>query len=72
VRILTGIEVIDYDIQGGRVTGVVTNQGTVKCDLVVWGLGAWTPKHWALLHQPMTLDCHYADGNIVKDKDMWT
>jgi len=72
VRIFTGVEVRGYDVQAGRVTAVETSRGTVKCDLVVWGLGAWTPKHWALLHQPMTLDCRYADGNIVNDKDMWT
>jgi len=72
VRILTGIEVIGYDVSGGRVTGVVTSDGTVKCDLVVWGLGAWTPKHWAMLDRPMTIDSHYPDGSVVKDKDMWT
>ena len=72
VRILNGIEVIGYDVSGGRVTGVVTSEGTIKCDLIVWGLGAWTPKHWSLLDRPMTLDCHYPDGTVVKDKDMWT
>jgi glycine/D-amino acid oxidase-like deaminating enzyme len=25
-----------------------------------------------MLDQPMTLDCHYPDGAVVKDKDMWT
>jgi glycine/D-amino acid oxidase-like deaminating enzyme len=72
VRLLTGVEVTGYDLQGGQVKAVHTNQGTVKCDLVVWGLGAWVPKHWHMLDQPMTLDCHYPDGTVVKDKDMWT
>lgn len=72
VHILTGVEVTGYEVQAGQVSAVVTNQGAIKCDLVVWGLGAWTPRHWAMLQQPLTLDCHYADGTVFKDKDMWT
>ena len=72
VQILTGIEVTGYDVQGGQVKGVHTNEGTIKCDLVILGLGAWTPNHWEMLGRPMTLDCYYPDGSVVKDKDMWT
>ena len=72
VRILSGVEVTGYDARAGQVAAVVTNQGVIKCDLVIWGLGAWTPKHWEMLDQPMTLDCRYPDGNVVKNKDMWT
>jgi glycine/D-amino acid oxidase-like deaminating enzyme len=72
VRILSGVEVTGYDVRAGQVSAVHTTQGPIKCDLVVWGLGAWTPKHWALLDQPQKLDCHYPDGTVVKDQDMWT
>jgi glycine/D-amino acid oxidase-like deaminating enzyme len=72
VRILTGIEVIGYDVRAGQVKSVVTNAGTIDCDLVIWGLGAWTPKHWEMLGKPMRVDCRYADGTLVEDKDMWT
>ncbi len=71
VRILSGVEVCDYVVQSGQVKAVVTNLGTIQCDMVVWGLGAWTPKHWEKLGQPMTLDCRYADGTVIH-KDMWT
>ncbi len=71
VRILTGVEVTGYDVQAGQVKRVHTNQGDIACDLVVWGLGAWTPRHWAMLGQPATVDCHYPDGAVVT-KDMWT
>lgn len=71
VKIITGIEVTGYDMQGGQIKAVQTNEGTVNCDLVVWGLGAWTPTHWQMLEQPMNLNCHYADGETVH-KDMWT
>jgi glycine/D-amino acid oxidase-like deaminating enzyme len=72
VQIITGIEVTGYDVQGGQVKAVHTNEGSIKCDLVIWGLGAWTPRHWEMLGQPFTLDCHYPDGTVVKNKDMWT
>jgi methylglutamate dehydrogenase subunit A len=74
VRIYSGIEVTGYDAPnggGGEVKGVHTNQGDIKCDLVIWGLGAWTPKHWEMLGKPMTVECRYPDGNVLK-KDMWT
>jgi hypothetical protein len=72
VRIISGVEVTEYNLQAGQVNGVVTNQGEMSTDLVIWGLGAWTPKHWQLLGKPMTLDCYYPNGNVVKNKDMWT
>jgi glycine/D-amino acid oxidase-like deaminating enzyme len=72
VRIISGVTVTGYEVGAGQVTHILTDQGKIKCDLVVWGLGAWTPKHWRMLDQPLTLDCHYPDGTVVKDKDMWT
>ena len=72
VRILSGVEVTNYNVQAGQVKSVVTNQGEIDCDLVVWGLGAWTPKHWRMLDQPMTVDCRYPNGEVIQGKDMWT
>jgi glycine/D-amino acid oxidase-like deaminating enzyme len=72
VRLISGLEVTNYNVQGGQVKSVVTNQGEIVCDLVIWGLGAWTPKHWQMLGKPMQLDCHYPNGEVVKGKDMWT
>jgi glycine/D-amino acid oxidase-like deaminating enzyme len=72
VRVLSGVEVTGYDVQAGQVKAINTNQGQIECDLVIWGLGAWTPKHWAMLDQPTTIDCLYPDGTLIQDKDMWT
>lgn len=72
VRLISGLEVTGYNVQGGQVKSVVTGQGEIACDLVIWGLGTWTPKHWEMLGKPMQLDCHYPNGEVVKDKDMWT
>ncbi len=71
VRIISGVAVTDYVIEGGRVTKVVTDQGEIACELVIWGLGAWTPLHWARLGQPERVLCRYADGTEI-EKDMWT
>jgi glycine/D-amino acid oxidase-like deaminating enzyme len=71
VRIFSGVSVLDYVVEGSRVTKVVTDQGEIACDLVVWGLGAWTPLHWEKLGQPDRVECRYADGTVI-EKDMWT
>ncbi len=71
VRIVSGVEVTGYDVQGGRVKAVLTNRGRMACDAVVWGLGAWTPRHWEMLGQPTTVECRYPDGGVA-GKDMWT
>lgn len=72
VGILSPVEVTGYDVRAGKVSSVLTDRGSIACDLLVWGLGAWTPVHWKMLGQPLTLDCHYPDGTVVHDKDMWT
>ena len=71
VRILSGVNVMDYVVEGGQVAKIVTDKGEIACDLVVWGLGAWTPLHWAKLGQPERLTCRYANGTVL-EKDMWT
>jgi glycine/D-amino acid oxidase-like deaminating enzyme len=71
VRVLSGVEVTGYDVQGGTVRAVETTQGRIACDAVVWGLGTWTPKHWTMLGKPSTVECRYPDGGR-QTKDMWT
>jgi len=72
VQIHSGVEVTGYDVQGGEVTAVETNQGTIGADVVFLCMGAWIPAHWEMLDKPMTLDVGYADGSFVENKDMWT
>lgn len=72
VRLISGVEVTGYDVRAGQVHKVTTNQGEIETDLVIWGLGAWTPLHWQMLNQPMAIDCHYSDGEVARDQDMWT
>ncbi len=72
VRIYSGVEVTGYDMTGDVVKKVRTNRGDIACDAVVLGLGAWTPRHWAMLGLSDKIDCRYADGAVAKAKDMWT
>jgi glycine/D-amino acid oxidase-like deaminating enzyme len=71
VHIFSGVEVIGYETTAGRVTKVRTSQGDIGCNCVVLGLGAWTPKHWALLGKSDVIDARYPDGATMR-KDMWT
>ncbi len=71
VRVLSGVEVIGYDMAGGRIKKLQTNLGDVACDVAVLCYGAWIGKHWDMLGLPQQLDCSYADGGTTK-KDMWT
>jgi glycine/D-amino acid oxidase-like deaminating enzyme len=72
VAVLSGVEVIGYDLRAGQVSSVTTNLGDISCDLVIWGLGAWTPVHWEMLGKAATIEVRYPDGAAVKEKDMWT
>ena len=38
-----GVEALSLQVENGRVTGVVTNQGTVATDTVVVAAGPWSP-----------------------------
>ena len=72
VQMHSGVEVQGYEMSGGSVSAVETNQGRIAADVVILGVGAWMPEHWKMLGRPMTLDVGYADGSVVKGKDMWT
>jgi len=72
VQIYSGVEVTGYQVDGERVNAIETDQGNVEADVVFLCVGAWIPAHWELLGKPMTLDVGYADGSLVKEKDMWT
>ena len=72
VQIHTGVEVKGYDVSGGQVRAVETNQGRINADVVFLCMGAWISTHWEMLGKPMTLDVGYADGTFVENKDMWT
>jgi hypothetical protein len=71
VRILTGVEVKGFDING-CVTGVETEKGNVRCDYVVVGAGPWAKNFWEMLGLPVTIDIKDEAGKVHKDILMWT
>lgn len=72
VRIESGVEVTGYDVRGGEVASIETNEGRIAADVVLLCLGAWIPHHWEMLGRPATLDVGFADGSRAEGADMWT
>jgi hypothetical protein len=71
VRILTGIEVKGFDMNG-CVTGVETEKGNIQCDYVIVGAGPWAKNFWEMLGLPVTIDIKDETGKVHKDLLMWT
>ena len=60
-RIIEGVPVTGFTTAGGRVTGVVTGQGTIECDTVVNAAGMWARQVGALagVSVPLQAAEHY-------------
>ena len=73
VQRVYGATVTGYQLDAsGSVTAVDTDQGSITCEQVVVGAGAWTPQHWEWLGGPSHLDVLYPDGHVDTQMDMWT
>ena len=73
VQRVYGTAVTGYQLDAsGSVTAVDTDQGSISCEQVVVGAGAWTPEHWDWLGGPSKLDVRYPDGHLSEQMDMWT
>ncbi|MEJ7775311.1 MAG: FAD-binding oxidoreductase [Nocardioidaceae bacterium] len=71
VRIVTGVTVTGFALDGGAVSAVETDHGTISCDQVVVGAGPWVRDLWAMLDLPATIDVRGGDGQVHHDVDMW-
>jgi glycine/D-amino acid oxidase-like deaminating enzyme len=71
VRILTGLEVKGFDING-CVTAVETAKGNIRCDYVVIGAGPWAKNFWEMLGLPVKIEIKEETGKVHKDLLMWT
>jgi len=73
VRILSGVAVTDFEIDGGgAVTAVETDRGRIGCDTVVVGAGPWVKGLWDLLDLPGTVTIKGSDGRVHEGVPMWT
>ena len=72
VRIRTGVRVTGLEIDGGAVTAVETDQGTVRCDQLVIAVGPWIRDLWSMLGLPARIPVTGPDGVVHPDRPMWT
>ena len=71
VRIMTGVEVTGFKIDGGAVAAVETAKGAIACEAVAVGVGPWVNSLWSMLDLPATVTIKDADGTLHEGIDMW-
>ena len=74
VKVLTGVEVTGFDMNGDdSVRTVHTNRGDVEVgEQVVLAPGPWAKQFWNMLGLPATIDVRAPSGEVAKDRPMWT
>jgi methylglutamate dehydrogenase subunit A len=74
VSILTGVEVTGFELASDdSARAVETSEGRVEVgEQVVVAPGPWGKDFWAMLGLPPTIDVHTPDGDVVRDRPMWT
>jgi glycine/D-amino acid oxidase-like deaminating enzyme len=72
-RLVEGVTVTGFESDNdGAVTAVKTDQGDVKAEQVVVGVGPWVETIWTMLGLPNRLDVRTPSGEVHEDKPMWT
>ena len=73
VQIFSEVEVTGFEDNGdGSVKQVLTNRGAIKTEQVVVGAGPWVKNFWQMFDLPLKIDIKGPDGQLYKDRDMWT
>ena len=72
VQIHTGVWVTGLRLESGAVSAVETDQGTVRCEHLVVGVGPWIRDIWKMLDLPAKITVKGPDGELYRDRDMWT
>jgi glycine/D-amino acid oxidase-like deaminating enzyme len=74
VKVLTGVEVTGFDMNGDdSVRTVRTNRGDVEVgEQVVLAPGPWAKQFWNMLGLPAQIDVRTPSGEVAKDRPMWT
>jgi methylglutamate dehydrogenase subunit A len=72
VEIRPGTRVTGVRLDGGAVTAVETDQGTITCDKLVVAAGPWIRDFWAMLGLPDQVDITGPDGTVYPGRPMWT
>jgi glycine/D-amino acid oxidase-like deaminating enzyme len=74
VRVATGVEVTGFESRAdGSIESVLTGAGRIELgEQLVIAPGPWAKDFWAMLGLPETIDVHTPDGDVVRDRPMWT
>ena len=72
VEIHSGTKVTGFDVRGGAVSAVETDDGNIACDELVVAVGPWIRDLWSMLELPETIAVRGPDGSLHPDRDMWT
>lgn len=71
VRMCAGVRVTGLRLEGGAVSAVETDAGTVRCGRLVVAVGPWVRDIWRMLDLPKKIPVKGHDG-ALHDRDMWT
>jgi glycine/D-amino acid oxidase-like deaminating enzyme len=71
-QIATGVQVTGIRLDGGAVTAVETDQGSIACDQLVVAAGPWIRDLWAMLGLPETVTVAGPGGAGGVERPAWT
>lgn len=72
VAVRPGVRVTGIRTDGGAVSAVETDQGTVRCGQLVVAAGPWVRDAWSMLDLPSRIPVTGPDGRVHPDRPMWT
>jgi len=72
VTIQGGVTVTGLTLDGGAVTAVETDAGTIACEQLVVAAGPWVRDFWSMLDLPSHISVTTPDGVTRPDVPMWT
>ena len=72
VRICPETRVTALRVDGGAVSAVETQRGTIRCDQLVVAVGPWVRDLWRMLDLPERITVRGPDGRPHHDRQMWT
>jgi glycine/D-amino acid oxidase-like deaminating enzyme len=72
-QLIDGVRVTGFESDNdGAVTAVKTDQGDIRTEQVIVGVGPWIEEVWTMLGLPNRLDVRTPDGHVHEDQGMWT
>jgi glycine/D-amino acid oxidase-like deaminating enzyme len=72
VRIVSGVEVTGFRLDGEAVTAVQTTRGEIEVDHVIVACGPWIKRVWDMLELPNAIAVKGAEGTLREGVPMWT